>query len=162
MTRGVAVPRRPWVGCLLMATASIGFSSDGNPCGSTHPRCRIPDAIVLELRDRVEVRHEACEAVRLDLERRGHVVPASYARHLLAYRRRSTVATRWIPESPVRAARRRLQLRLVDLAASAGIGLRTLIRVELDKVTPRPGTLQRLASALGVDAGTLVRGGCRG
>lgn len=162
MTRGVAVPRRPWVGCLLMATVSIGFSSDGNPCGSAHPRCRIPDAIVLELRDRVEVRHEACEAVRLDLERRGHVVPASYVRDLLSYRRRSTVPIRWVHESPVRAARRRLCLRLADLAKTAGIAARTLRRVELAQVTPRPGTLQRLAIALGVDAGTLVRGGCRG
>lgn len=145
-----------------MATAPIGFSEAGNPCGASHPRCRIPDAIVLELRDRVEVRQEACDAVRADLELRGHIVTAAYVRDLLSYRRRSTVATNWRSESPVRAARRRLKLRLVDLAAAAGVGVRTLVRVELAQVTPRRGTLQRLAVALGLEPAALVRGGSRG
>ena len=50
----------------------------------------------------------------------------------------------------LRRARARSGLGQRDLAASAGVGLATIARLELGQTRPRPGTVRRLAAALGV------------
>ena len=50
----------------------------------------------------------------------------------------------------LRRARGRVGLAQRDLAASAGVAVATIARLELGRAQPRPITVRRLAAALGV------------
>ena len=50
----------------------------------------------------------------------------------------------------LRYARRRVGWSQADLAAESGVGVATIRRAELGQVAPRPSTVRKLATALGV------------
>ena len=59
----------------------------------------------------------------------------------------------------LREARQRAVMTQAELAAAAGVGLNTVNRLENDAIdNPRPGTVRRLAAALGVDPAWLLFG----
>jgi transcriptional regulator with XRE-family HTH domain/tetratricopeptide (TPR) repeat protein len=59
----------------------------------------------------------------------------------------------------LRALRLRAGLSQEDLAARAGVALKTIGNIEAGRTTPRPSTLRALADALGVDFGAVTEPG---
>lgn len=57
----------------------------------------------------------------------------------------------------VKAARRKLKLRQIDLAAAAGVGGRFLIELESGKPTAQLGKTLAVLSALGLDCSLMPR-----
>ena len=58
----------------------------------------------------------------------------------------------------LKATRKRVGVTQVDLAATTGVGLATIRRVEQEAMEPRMGTTRKLAAALGVNAAWLAYG----
>jgi transcriptional regulator with XRE-family HTH domain len=58
----------------------------------------------------------------------------------------------------LKAARKRVGMTQVDLAARTGVGLATIRRVEQEVMEPRMGTTRKLAAALGANESWLAYG----
>ena len=56
----------------------------------------------------------------------------------------------------LRGLRERRVMTLRELADASGVGFDTISRIENGHQEPRPGTVRKLAQALGVEAGELV------
>jgi len=61
----------------------LGYSAEGYPCGETHPRAKLADAVVWEIRDRYENRKEGIRAIARSVG----VEPSTVSR-IVRYQRR--------------------------------------------------------------------------
>jgi hypothetical protein len=71
------------------------YTDEGLPCGETHPRAHVPDAIVHEIRDRVENRREGVAAILADLRAREYVICRRTIERIAAYETRAAVPHEW-------------------------------------------------------------------